>query len=73
MKENENYEPFDITEDYSEIVQKKKKPKVDPTRKYLIIIIFLILLNLCIVIMLFTSSDKRHAHINQETGLNIRH
>ena len=70
MKENENYEPFDITEDYSEIVQKKKKPKVDPTRKYLIIIIFLILLNLCIVIMLFTSSDKRHAHINQETGLN---
>ena len=33
MKENENYEPFDITEDYSEIVQKKKKPKVDPSRK----------------------------------------
>ena len=70
MKESENYEPFDITEDYSEIVQKKKKPKDDPSRKYLIIIIFLVLLNFCIVIMLFTSSDKRHVNINQQSSLD---
>ena len=69
MKENNNFEPFDITEESVEEIKKKKKEKVDSTRKYRIIIIFLILLNLCIVIMLF-NSDKKNLNLSQVQNID---
>ena len=69
MKENNNFEPFDITEESVEEIRKKKKEKVDSTRKYRIIIIFLILLNLCIVIMLF-NSDKNNLNLSQVQNID---
>ena len=69
MKENNNFEPFDITEESVEEIRKKKKEKVDSTIKYRIIIIFLILLNLCIVIMLF-NSDKKNLNLSQVQNID---
>ena len=69
MKENNNFEPFDITEESVEEIRKKKKEKVDSTRKYRIIIIFLILLNLCIVIMLL-NSDKKNLNLSQVQNID---
>ena len=70
MTDSENYEPFDITEEYSESIQKNKKPKVDPSRKYLIIIIILVLLILGIVLMLLHSSEKRNSNLTQEQNID---
>ena len=67
MKDNDNYEQFDILDEKPKT--KKSKSKTDPRRRYRIIIIFLLLLNLGIVIMLINS--KSHINQGEKLGPNF--
>ena len=62
MNDEDKYEQFDVLDEKTK--KKKPKSKSDPVRKYRIIIIFLMLLNLFIVIMLINS--KSNQKIQQE-------
>ena len=57
MKDNNDYEQFDVLDETKK--NKNRKSKIDPRRKYRIIIIFLILLNLLVVIMLIGSKSNQ--------------
>jgi Icc-related predicted phosphoesterase len=56
MKENNNYEQFDVDEEINKT--KNRKSKESSSRKYLIIIGFLVLLNVAFIIMLFISKKE---------------
>ena len=57
MNDEDKYEQFDVLDEKTK--KKKPKSKSDPVRKYRIIIIFLMLLNLFIVIMLINSKSNQ--------------
>ena len=65
MKDEDKYEQFDVLDEKTK--KKKPKSKSDPARKYRIVIIFLILLNLFIVIMLINSRSNQK--IQEENAL----